>query len=177
MLDQVIVAFESEKTCRRVADILESAGTAACLICRTGDQVRRYANKQHITVVVCGYKLGEETAEDVLGDLPAECAMLLLAPQSRLDMVRGDRMFRLSAPAARSELIASVRMLLQLGEQQNLFRPRRNQEEQEQVKAAKLLLMERYGLNEGQAHRFLQKKSMDPGMTLAQPARLVLGED
>ena len=77
-MDQVIVAFESEKTCRRVADILESAGTAACLICRTGDQVRRYANKQHITVVVCGYKLGEETAEDVLGDLPCECPMLLL---------------------------------------------------------------------------------------------------
>lgn len=176
-MDQVIVAFESEKTCRRVSDILESAGTASSLICRTGDQVRRYANKQHITVVVCGYKLGEETAEDVLSDLPAECSMLLLAPQSRLDMVRGDRMFRLSAPAARSELIASVRMLLQLGEQQeNLFRPRRNQEEQEQIRAAKLLLMDRYGLTEEQAHRFLQKKSMDAGMKLAQTARLVLGE-
>lgn len=175
-MDQVIVAFESEKTCRRVADILESAGTASSLICRTGDQVRRYANKQHITVVICGYKLGEETAEDVLSDLPAECAMLLLAPQSRLDMVHSDRMFRLSAPAARSELIASVRMLLQLGEQENLFRPRRNQAEQEQIKAAKLLLMDRYGLTEEQAHRFLQKKSMDAGMKLSQTARLVLGD-
>lgn len=58
-----------------------------------------------------------------------------------------------------------------------MFRPRRNQEEQEQIKAAKLLLMDRYGLNEEQAHRFLQKKSMDAGMKLAQTARLVLGED
>lgn len=176
-MDQVIVAFENEKTCRRIADILENSGTASCLICRTGDQVRRYANKQHIAVIICGYKLGEETAEDVFSDLPAECAVLLLAPQSRLDMVRGDGMFQLPAPVSRSELIAFVNMLFRLGDRQgNMCRPQRSQEEREQIRAAKLLLMDRYGMTEDQAHRFLQKKSMDAGVKLAQTARLVLGE-
>lgn len=176
-MEQVIVAFESEKTCRRICDILESSGTASCLICRSGDQIRRYANNQRIAVVICGYKLADETAEDVLHDLPSVCAMLLLATQSRLDMVHSDNLFTLPAPVSRSELIASVRMLLQLGcRQENGLQARRNQEEREQVQAAKRLLMERYGLSEEQAHRFLQKKSMDAGMKLSQTARLVLEE-
>lgn len=176
-MEQVIVAFESEKTCQRIKDILESSGTASCLVCRSGDQVRRYANKQHITVVICGYKLADETAEDVLGDLPPVCAMLLLAPQNRLDMVRNDDLFSLPTPVSRSELIASVRMLLQLGcRQESGLQSRRNQEERQQVQAAKELLMERYSLTEEQAHRFLQKKSMDTGMKLSQTARLVLDE-
>lgn len=176
-MEQVIVAFESEKTCRRIKDILENSGTASCLVCRSGDQVRRYANKQHIAVVICGYKLSDETAEDVLGDLPPVCAMLLLAPQNRLDMVRGDGLFSLPTPVSRSELIASVRMLLQLGcRQENNLQSKRNQEERQQIKAAKELLMDRYSLTEEQAHRFLQKKSMDTGMKLSETARLVLDE-
>lgn len=176
-MEQVIVAFESEKTCGRIKDILENSGTASCLVCRSGDQVRRYANKQHIAVVICGYKLADETAEDILGDLPAVCAMLLLAPQNRLDMVRSDSLFSLPAPVSRSELIASVRMLLQLGgRQESNIQSRRNQEERRQIQSAKELLMERYSLTEEQAHRFLQKKSMDTGMKLSETARLVLDE-
>lgn len=176
-MEQVIVAFESEKTCGRIKDILENSGTASCLVCRSGDQVRRYANKQHISVVVCSYKLADETAEDVLADLPPVCAMLLLAPQNRLDMVRNDGLFSLPTPVSRSELIASVRMLLQLGcRQENTLQSKRNQEERQQIQSAKELLMERYSLTEEQAHRFLQKKSMDTGMKLSETARLVLDE-
>lgn len=176
-MEQVIVAFESEKTCQRIKDILENSGTAFCLVCRSGDQVRRSANKQHIPVVVCGYKLADETAEDVLADLPPVCSMLLLAPQNRLDMVRNDALFSLPTPVSRSELIASVRMLLQLGcRQESGLQSKRNQEERQQIQLAKELLMERYNLTEEQAHRFLQKKSMDAGMKLSQIARLVLEE-
>ena len=68
-MDQVLVAFESEKTCRRIREILECSGTASCLVCRSGDQVRRLVNKRHIAAVVCGCKLADETAAAVLGGL------------------------------------------------------------------------------------------------------------
>ena len=35
--------------------------------------------------------------------------------------------------------------------------------------------MDRNGMTEEQAHRFLQKKSMDSGVKMVQTARLVLG--
>lgn len=176
-MDQVIVAFESEKTCRRIRDILESSGTASCLTCRSGDQIRRSVNKQHITVVVCGYKLADETAEDILHDLPQVCSMLVLAPQDRLDMVRSEALFSLPAPVSRSELTASVRMLLQLGyRRERSAGPGRDREERELIGMAKQMLMERLGLTEEQAHRLLQKRSMDAGMKLSQTARKVLEE-
>ncbi|UQT47173.1 hypothetical protein M5E87_19005 [Flavonifractor plautii] len=43
-MEKIIVAFESEKTALRVKELLEG-GAAACLVCRTADQVRRAINK------------------------------------------------------------------------------------------------------------------------------------
>lgn len=56
-MEKIIVAFESEKTALRVKELLEG-GAAACLVCRTADQVRRAINKLPVPAVVCGYKLG-----------------------------------------------------------------------------------------------------------------------
>ena len=44
-MEKIIVAFESEKTALRVKELLEGGGAAACLVCRTADQVRRAINK------------------------------------------------------------------------------------------------------------------------------------
>ena len=57
-MEKIIVAFESEKTALRVKELLEGGGAAACLVCRTADQVRRAINKLPVPAVVCGYKLG-----------------------------------------------------------------------------------------------------------------------
>ena len=54
--------------------------------------------------------------------------------------------------------------------------PRRSPEEEALLSRAKALLMDRRGMTEGQAHRFLQKKSMDSGARLAETARQLLKE-
>ena len=53
-MEKIIVAFESEKTALRVKELLEGGGAAACLVCRTADQVRRAINKLPVPAVVCG---------------------------------------------------------------------------------------------------------------------------
>ena len=53
-MEKIIVAFESEKTALRVKELLEGGGAAACLVCRTADQVRRAINKlPTLPAVVC----------------------------------------------------------------------------------------------------------------------------
>ena len=51
-MEQVIVAFENETSCKRIRDLLE--GAASCIVCRTAGQVRRAAGM--CPLVVCGYK-------------------------------------------------------------------------------------------------------------------------
>jgi len=48
-MEQVIVAFENTKNAGRIKEILESSGTASCVLCKTADQVRRTVNKIHVT--------------------------------------------------------------------------------------------------------------------------------
>ena len=174
-MEKIITAFENEKTALRVRELLEGGGAASCLVCRTADQVRRSIRKLPAPVVVCGYKLGDQTAELLFDDLPPACAMLVLAPQDRLDLLENGDIFRLPSPVTRGDLLASVRLLLQVGRRLERYgRPRRAEEERALIDRAKALLMDRHGLSEAQAHYYLQKKSMDSGAKLVQTAQLVL---
>ena len=174
-MDQVIVAFESSQTAERIRDILESGATASCVLCRTADQVRRAVHKLHITAVVCGFKLADQGAEALFSDLPPTCAMLVLAPQNLLELLQEEDIFRLATPVSKGDLTGSVRMLLQMGRRlERTFKPRRSSEEQALIDQAKALLMERSGMSEAQAHRFLQKTSMDNSARLVQTAQMIL---
>ena len=173
-MEKVIVAFESEKACERICDILESGGVAACYRAHSGGEVKRLVDKQHIGTVVCGYKLRDETAEDLFYDLPAASTMLVIARQNMLDLLSDD-IFSLPAPVTRGDLCASVSMVLQMGRRlERVLRPKRNEEETQVVEKAKRHLMEREGLTEEEAHRYIQKKSMDSGARMVQTAILVL---
>lgn len=175
-MESVIVAFESERSCERIRDILESSGTAACILCRSAAEVKRTVSKQRVSTVICGFKLPDEPAEALFEDLPPTCSMLIVAVQGMLDLCQNDDIFRLASPVRRGDLVASVRLLLQMGHRLEKFvRPQRSQEEEELIQSAKELLMDRNSMTEEQAHRFLQKKSMDSGVKMAQTARLVLG--
>ena len=174
-METVIVAFENSKTAWRVKEILEGGGVASCVVCRSADQVRRTLHKLHVPAVVCGYKLGDQTAELLFDDLPLSCAMLVLASQNLLELMQNDDIFRLPTPVSRGDLVASVRMLLQIGRRlERYVCPRRSREEQSLIDQAKRLLMDRNDMTEEQAHRYLQKKSMDSGAKLVQTAQLVL---
>ena len=177
-MERVVVAFESEKTCHRVKDIIEQEGLASCVICRSGAEVKRMVAKQHVCTVVCGFKLPDTSAENLLEDLPASCSMLLVAKQSQLDLCGSSDMFKLASPVSRGDLIGSVNMLLQLHQKLERYtRPQRSEEEQSLIREAKAVLMYRNDMTEEEAHRFLQKQSMDHGAKLTDTARMVLASN
>lgn len=174
-MEKVIVAFESEKSCRHVREVLEGAGVASCLVCRSAAEVKRAVNKQGVCAIVCGYKFPDQTAEELFNDLPVSCSMLMIAVQTLLDLCGSRDIFKLAAPVSKGDLTASVRMLLQMGHRMERFvRPRRSGEDQELIRRAKEVLIDRHGMTEGEAHRFLQKRSMDAGAKLTDVAKAVL---
>ncbi len=176
-MDTVIVAFENPALCQSFGELLESTGTANCLTCHSGDQVRRLLSKQMVYCVVCGPRLSDGPAEWLYEDLPPACSLLLVGPQHILDCCGSAEVFKLPTPIRKEEALATVRLLLQFGRRMEKFvRPRRSAPEEELVNRAKKLLMERGGMKEGEAHRALQKQSMDRGARLSQTARQVIAE-
>jgi two-component system, response regulator PdtaR len=173
-VEKIIVAFESEKTLDRFCEILEGGCVVNCLKAHSAGEVKRIVAKQHIGTVVCGFKLRDESAEDLFYDLPPASAMLVVARQDMLENLSED-IFTLPAPASRSDLCASVNMVMQMSHRlEHALRPKRNEEETDTVEKAKRHLMERDGLSEEEAHRYIQKKSMDNGAKMVQTAVLVL---
>lgn len=174
-MQKVIVAFESETNSAKIREIIESGGVASCLICRSAAEVKRVVHKQRLNIIICGFKLPDENCQDLYQDLPGNCYMLMVAPQVRLELCEEDGIFKLASPVRRGDLLASVRMLVQMNQRYVIqHRPQRTEEEQALIGQAKAVLMDRHDMTEEQAHRFLQKKSMDNGAKLVDTARIIL---
>ncbi len=171
----MIVAFARESNSSKIRDILESAGAASCLICRNAAEVKRVIHKRKIRIVICGFRLPDETCQEMYQDLPDFCSMLMIASQSSLDLCEDDDIVKLAAPVGRDELLSTVGRMVQfsLDELRKSHAPR-SEEEQLLIDQAKEMLMRSQGMTEEQAHRFLQKKSMDNGIKLAETARMIL---
>lgn len=174
-MEKVVVAFENAKSSERIREIVEASGTASCMVCRSAAEVKRIVRKQRVTAVICGFKLPDESGEELFEDLPPSCTMLMVAVRNLLDLCQNEDIFKLASPVGRGELIATVGTLLQMGRRlEGGLRPQRSEEESRLIGEAKALLADRWGMTEAQAHRFLQKKSMDSGTKLIQAAKLVL---
>ena len=115
----------------------------------------------------------DATAEELFFDLPAGRTMVLVAPENLLSLCgRSDGLVTLSTPLSRSVLLEGVERALGLAQSVRLsVRPAG---EEELIRRAKEWLMEQRGMDEGQAHRLLQQRSMICGRKLAETARLLL---
>lgn len=176
-MDTIIVAFENTALSQRFSDLMESTGTARCLTCRSGDQVRRLLNKQQAYCVVCSPHLSDGPAEWLYEDLPPSCSLLLVGPQHMLDSCGSRDIFKLPTPIRKEEAVSTVRLLLQFGHRMERFvRPRRSGTEQELIDRAKRMLMDKKGIPEEEAHRTIQNRSMDEGLRMTQTARKIIAE-
>lgn len=175
-MKKLIVAFEGESSRTRIREMLEAGGMPVASACRSGGEVSRTIRKSGGGVVVCGYKLTDMTAEQLAENLEDVALVLLIATPPQMDLLSSRVLFKLSAPATRGDLLASVRMLLQMEGRiaRHPVVPRRGKEEETLISQAKELLMKRNCMTEEEAHRLLQKKSMDTGTRMSETARMIL---
>lgn len=174
-MDKLIVAFASEEARRRIVRLLESGGCFPSACCRTGGEIIRAVHQLGSAVVVCGFRLRDMTAGELAHALWGEAALLVVSSPANLDLCQGENLFKLPTPVVRSDFFASLELTLgQLNGGSVRRLARRREEEQRLIQRAKELLMEINRMTEAEAHRFLQKRSMDAGLKMAETAQLVI---
>ena len=172
----IIVVFEKEKDREAIASLLEKNGLPVRCACRSGQEAIRTAKHLDGAVVICGYKFPDMTAERMSHQLSGSgAAVLMIARGTLLDLVEDDSIFRIPAPFRPAELVGAVRMLVQLsGRGRRASAGMRSEEEKLLINEAKALFMEHTHCTEEEAHRYLQRQSMERSLKLTEVARLVI---
>ncbi len=175
----VIVALPKADDAKNIKNLLVRNGISVVGVCTTGAQALAFADGLNGGVILCGYKLADMIYSQLYADLPFGFEMLLLASQTIIagGMVDSGIMC-LSMPLKVHDLINTVDMMIQgIERRKRKCRsvPReRNEEELKLIKEAKEVLMNRNHMSEEEAHRYIQKCSMDSGTNMVETARMVL---
>ena len=172
-MDRIVAAFAHEEAQRRILRLLENGGYAVAGCFFSGADVIRAVHKLEGAAVVCSFRLRDMTAAELAENLGPDTGILVIASAANLDLCQGENLYKLPIPASRADLYASLDTLLRQ-RQRSRPGPARQEEAQKLIRRAKELLMDVNRMSESEAHRFLQKRSMDTGLRLEQTARLVI---
>ena len=172
-MTRIVVANSRLEAAKKIALVLRSAGLAIAGVCTSGARAAEYTRGGDCIVVSGGY----------LTDLPAiRLPQLCERGTDFLFLLRGEELpafenseyLRLRLPLVKADLVASVNLLACFREPPGRGAPPSAEDERLLLERAKGLLMEHHGFTEKQAHRFLQKKSMETRRKLPESARLTL---
>lgn len=171
-MERVVLAFSKEETAQKIKRILDGTGYEVCSVCRSRSELLRYTAALDEVLIIMGYKLGEALADDIVLDLPAGHKLMSIVKMDNKDMVTNDDIFVLPLPVNRQSLLSAIEIFLGvIGKRK---KTKRDPEEEKIIDKAKLYLMEKHKMTERQAHRFIQKRSMDTGAKFIDTARLIL---
>ena len=174
----IIVVFPSKDNAANIRNLLVRNGMNVTGVCTSGAQALHYADTVDEGIVICGYKLKDMMYTELREYLPKEFEMLLLASPDKWSEGDTEGVIGLSMPLKVYDFINTVEMMLMNLERKRRKRKqevrKRDSRQQALIKQAKELLMERNHMSEEEAHRYIQKCSMDSGTNMTETAEMVL---
>ena len=174
----IIVVFPNRDNATNIRNLLVRGGMDVTGVCTTGAQAMHYADTVDEGIVICGYKLKDMMYTELREYLPDNFEMLLIASQEKWSNGLIEGVVGLSMPIKVYDLINTMEMMLRSiyrrRKKRKLQQKNRNPEQQALINKAKELLMARNNMSEEEAHRYLQKSSMDSGTNMVETAEMVL---
>jgi response regulator NasT len=174
----IIIAFPKQETARNIKKILMQSGHHVDAVCLTGAQALQNANELGGGIIVCGYRFVDMMYTELYEYLPDQFEMLLVASPANCGNREIGNIVCLSTPLKVNELLQTVEMMdytMTRHRKKQRQKPKeRSEEERTLIEEAKRLLIERNNLSEEEAHRYMQKRSMDNGTGLTETAQMIL---
>ncbi|MHB1483401.1 MAG: ANTAR domain-containing response regulator [Saccharofermentanales bacterium] len=185
----IIVAFTDHPTAQKIRTILTYNGFTVAGVCVSGAQVIGLAKRlDGGGTIICSARFHDMTTVFLSQQLYPEFDFLVLAHPGEFETDTENGIFSLTLPLKKADFLDSVKLLFTTGHISTSARellkeektkkqekvPLRTPEEIKLIEQAKSVLMERNNLTEEQAHRFLQKYSMNKGYKLTDTAREII---
>ena len=172
-MTNIIVAFSKPEDGKNIKGILVRNGYQVVAVCTSGSLALSAAEGVGSGIVVSGYRFEDMLYDELRQYLPAAFDMLLISSPSRLGGQAPGNVICLPMPLKVHDLISTLEMMVQA--QVRIRRKMKSSsEERRLIDEAKALLMERNNMTESEAHRYIQKCSMDSGTNLVETAQMVI---
>ena len=149
----IIVVMPKVEDAKKIRRILVSHGFTDTVFCPTGAGALIEINKYSSGLVVSGYRLSDMYYRELSENLPKYFDMLLIGSAAAVsDNPSG--LMSLTTPLKVFDLVS--------------------EREENYIRNAKFLLMDRNHLSEEEAHRYIQKCSMDNATNMVETAQMIL---
>ena len=178
-MGSILIAMPRAEDANKIAGLVQRSGLLYDTeVCSTGSEVLRIANERDYGVAICSKRMRDMSYLELSGYLPTYFGLILITADASLETY-SERCVKLMQPLKRSDLMATIEMLTHGFERsrrksRQQIKKQRSDEEQKLIDQAKKLLMERNGMSEPEAFRYLQKNSMDFGRTMVESAQMIL---
>ena len=177
-MSNIIVAFSKRENAVNIRNILVKSGLEVSAVCQTGAKVLQYAEMWSDGIVVCAHQMQDMHYTQMREYLPDSFEILLIAPADKSVDGIPDGVVGLPMPLKIYDLVSTTQMI-----QQMQYRRRRKKREtgktrsdkdRQIINQAKALLIERNHMTEEEAHKYVQKTSMESGTDMVETARMIL---
>ena len=177
-LINIIVAFPKQANAESIKKILQRSGFPVDAVVTTGSQALQYANSLEGGVLICSYRFVDMMYEELYEYLPPNFQMLLVASPAVCNDREIKDLMCLAMPLKVHELVDTLQMIsysLTRKKKKLQSAPKeRSEGDKKLLRGAKELLMARNNMTEEEAHRYIQKRSMDNGTALVETAQMIL---
>jgi len=174
----IIIALPRQEDSINVKNLLVRNGFSVVAICTTGAQALSQADGLNDGIVVCGYKMTDMIYDELHDCLPEGFQLLLLASQNLLTDCIDNNIMCLAMPLKVHDLLNTISMMsqsIEMMRKKRKVQPKeRKPEEVTLINEAKCLLMSRNNMTEDEAHRYIQKSSMDSSTNMVETAQMIL---
>ncbi|MCD8022173.1 MAG: ANTAR domain-containing protein [Lachnospiraceae bacterium] len=173
----IIIVFPKPEDAKNVRNLLIRSGYQVRAVCTTGSQALSAADRLGSGVIVCGYKFADMIYSELYEDMPSSFGMLLVASGRVASEGIKEGVLCVTMPFRVNDLLDSLdTVITQLERRRRRKRamaPQRSDDDKKIIAEAKALLMERNKMTEEEAHRYLQKTSMDSGTNMVETAQML----
>ncbi|MCM1048669.1 MAG: ANTAR domain-containing protein [Clostridiales bacterium] len=174
----IIIALPKLEEAKGIRSILMKNGFFVTAVCTTGAQALSQTDELNDGIIVCGYKLTDMMYSELHECLPEGFDMLLMASSNVMNECLDNNIVCLTMPIKVHELLDTVSMMCQAIQRRRKKarqQPKvRSEKDTALIKEAKELLMIRNNMTEEEAHRYIQKCSMDSGTNMVETAQMIL---
>lgn len=172
----VLIVLPKSEDGKKVKKILMNHGFSHVFAYPTASALLQEVNRHSYGLVISGYRLKDMYYRELADSLPSFFEMVLIGSASTVSEADAG-ILSLTTPLKVYDLVNTVEMVLAQLERRfrkNRRPQKRSQREENYIRNAKFLLMERNHLSEEEAHRYIQKSSMDSGTNMVETAQMIL---